>query len=246
MKTETLAISARHFRGLHMPAESERARGLLTALQLSSPALPIGGFAYSQGLEWAIEEGTVRDYASAQLWITDMLRLSLGRQELVLWRACYEAAAAKDFDALERHNTRIYALKETAELRQETTQMGQSLARLFPIWDVAQGLSVITLNRPWTYPAAHAALCACAGLDESLGMTSFTWSWCENQVLTAIKHVPLGQTDGQRLLHGLHAEIQAAILAAQGLNLCEMGSALFGLAIASTRHETQYSRLFRS
>lgn len=246
MKTETLAILVRHSRGPHMPADSEQAQHLLTALQLSSPALPIGGFAYSQGLEWAIEEGTVCDYTSAQSWITDMLHLSLGRQELVLWRACYQAAAANELRHLSDLNSRIYALKETAELRQETTQMGQSLARLFPIWGDAQRLSNIPLSRPWTYSAAHASLCACVGLNESLGMTSFTWSWCENQVLTAIKHVPLGQTDGQRLLHGLHAEIQVAIRKAQGLELSEMGSALFGLAIASARHETQYSRLFRS
>ncbi|NBP26472.1 MAG: urease accessory protein UreF [Betaproteobacteria bacterium] len=201
-------------------------------MQLSSPALPIGGFAYSQGLEWAIEEGTVSDYDSTQSWITDMLHFSLGR--------------ANHFEELASLNTRIYALKETAELRQETAQMGQSLARLFSIWDGAACLSEITLTRPWTYPAAHAGLCASTGLDESTGMTSFAWSWCENQVLTAIKHVPLGQTDGQRLLQGLHAELQAAIQTAQGLDLSRMGSALFGLAIASARHETQYSRLFRS
>lgn len=229
-----------------MAADSNRAKSLLTALQLSSPALPIGGFAYSQGLEWAIEEGTIHDYSSAQSWITDMLHLSLGRQELVLWRACYQAVAANQFEELAGLNARIYALKETAELRQETTQMGQSLARLFSVWDGAAGLSGVALTRPWTYPAAHAGLCASTGLDETTGMASFAWSWCENQVLTAIKHVPLGQTDGQRLLQGLHAELQIAIQTAQALELSRMGSALFGLAVASARHETQYSRLFRS
>ena len=246
MKTGSLAISVRPFRGQHMPADAERAKRLLTTLQLSSPALPIGGFAYSQGLEWAIEEGGVHDYSSAQSWITDMLHFSLGRQELVLWRACHQAVATNDFQQLARLNTRIYALKETAELRQETTQMGQSLARLFSVWDGAACLSEIALTRPWTYPAAHAALCASTGLDEHMGMISFAWSWCENQVLTAIKHVPLGQTDGQRLLQGLHADLENAVQTAQGLDLDRMGSALLGLAIASARHETQYSRLFRS
>ena len=246
MKTGSLAISVRPFRGQHMPADAERAKRLLTTLQLSSPALPIGGFAYSQGLEWAIETRTVHDYGSAQSWITDMLHFSLGRQELVLWRACHQAVATNDVQRLVMLNTRIYALKETAELRQETAQMGQSLARLFSIWEDAAGLSEIALSQPWTYPAAHAALCASAGLDEHTGMTSFAWSWCENQVLTAIKHVPLGQTEGQRLLQGLHADLQAAVQTAQGLDLDRMGSALLGLAIASARHETQYSRLFRS
>jgi urease accessory protein len=246
MKTGHLAISVRHSHGLRMLAKVDGVGHLLATLQLSSPALPIGGFAYSQGLEWAIEEGTVFDYDSAQSWITDMLRLSLGRQELVLWRACYQAVNAGDFTGLSDLNERIYALKETAELRQETIQMGQSLARLFVTWDGAERLSNATLSQPWTLPAAHAGLCAYAKLGEVNGMASFAWSWCENQVLTAIKHVPLGQTEGQKLLSVLRAEIQSAIQTALGLHLTQIGSALFGLAIASSRHETQYSRLFRS
>lgn len=226
-----------------MPAE---VLGLLRALQLSSPALPIGGFAYSQGLEWAIEDGTVHDAHTAKTWIQDMLRINLARQELVLWKAAYGAALNRDSLALTRLNSRIYALKETAELRQEATQMGQSLAKLFSIWDPSRWLESITPDRPWTHSAAHAALCAAAGFTETAGMTTFAWSWLENQALTAVKHVPLGQTDGQKMLFELQPVIAEAVASAQATALTDMGTAALGLAIASARHETQYSRLFRS
>jgi urease accessory protein len=243
MKTGSLEMSARPSRAQPMPAES---LGLLSALQLGSPALPIGGFAYSQGLEWAIEEGTVHDAHSAKTWIQDMLRFNLARQELVLWNAAYRAAARRDERALTQLNGRIYALKETAELRQESTQMGQSLAKLFSIWDPSGWLESIVLDRPWTHSAAHGALCALAEFTEAAGMTTFAWSWLENQVLTAVKHVPLGQTEGQKILRTLHPDIAEAVQSAQTTSLADMGTAAFGLAIASARHEAQYSRLFRS
>ena len=219
---------------------------LLSALQLGSPALPVGGFAYSQGLEWAIEEGTIHDAQTAGAWIQDMLRLNLARQELVLWHAVYRATRNKDQQDLSQLNDRIYALKETAELRRESTQMGQSLAKLFMIWDHKRWLETVNPNRPWTYSAAHAALCAIAELSETTGATTFAWSWLENQVLTAVKHVPLGQTEGQKMLYRLHQDIADAVDTAQAMSLSDIGTAALGLAISSARHEAQYSRLFRS
>ena len=243
MKTESMEILARPSRGQPMPAE---ALSLLRALQLGSPALPIGGFAYSQGLEWVIEEGTVHDARTAKTWIQDMLRFNLARQELVLWSAIYRAAVNRDLLTLIRLNDRIYALKETAELRQESTQMGQSLAKLFPIWDSSHWLESIAPGRPWTHSAAHAALCAVSGFSETSGMTTFAWSWLENQVLAAVKHVPLGQTEGQKILFELQLEIAEAVESARATALADIGTAALGFAIASARHETQYSRLFRS
>ena len=106
----------------------------LTALHLASPALPVGAFAYSQGLEQAIEEGLVRDQPSAQGWIEDVLLLSLAQQELVLWREVYGAVNAQDTDRLVAANQLLVATRETAEFRLETIQMGQSMSRLFDQW----------------------------------------------------------------------------------------------------------------
>ncbi|MEY3622240.1 MAG: hypothetical protein RL132_1322, partial [Pseudomonadota bacterium] len=110
----------------------------LAALHLASPALPIGGFAYSQGLEQAIEDRLVNDAQTAQIWIHDILMFSLAKQELVLWIQLYNAVSADDMQALDRLNTEILSLRETREFRLESTQMGQSLAKLFPQWPEAQ------------------------------------------------------------------------------------------------------------
>lgn len=225
----------------------EDLESLLDLLHLSSLALPVGSFAYSQGLEQAIESQVVVDYDSAHRWITDCLVLSLGRQECMLWRCAFDAAAAGDTDQLVLLNTQIFAVKETSELRLESLQMGQSLAHLFSKWPKAVWLSQ-THPTPvgWTYTAAHASLCAAIGLSAQHGLFGFLWSWCENQVLCIVKHLPLGQTDGQRLLHEIKPVIHRVSDQLFSTDHQDFGGAAFGFAINCARHETLYSRLFRS
>lgn len=219
---------------------------LLRLLHLASPALPVGGFAYSQGLEWAIEDGQVKDSQSAKDWIKDCLYLVMARQELILWACCFDAVKRKDYELLCALNQRIYALRETSELRDEALQMGQSLAKIFPLWSPDGALEMPLLNGRWTYTAAHAALCASIDIEKSSGMTAYVWTWSENQVLAAVKHIPLGQTEGQRVIQQLQEDMINAVNIALQAQLDEIGSATLGLAIASSKHETQYSRLFRS
>jgi urease accessory protein len=218
---------------------------LLSALHLASPALPVGGFAYSQGLEQAIEDRWVTDKEQAYAWIRDGLLLNLARQELPWWLHCYEAASQQQWDFLIDGNQQLSAMRETAELRLESVQMGYSMARLFAQWPLAQVL-VDLKGVTWSYPAAYASLAACTGVEKETALTAYLWSWVENQVLAAMKIVPLGQVEGQELLHRLKEDIPAACLVAQSIRITEAGSAAFGLALTSTRHETQYSRLFRS
>ena len=203
---------------------------LLAALHLASPVLPVGGFAYSQGLEQAVEDGWVTAMESAFVWIRDAMVLGLARQELPLWLDCHQATLRGDWGAVREINDRMLALRETAEFRLESIQMGHSMARLFGQWP----------------GGANAALAAISGVDARMALTAYLWAWVENQALAAVKIVPLGQVDGQALLHRLKAEIARAITVASNLNPAEAGSAAFGLAIASCRHESQYSRLFRS
>lgn len=214
---------------------------LLPLLHLASPALPVGGFAYSQGLERAIEDDLVHDAATAQRWIGDLLALSLARWEAPLWLRAFDAAAAGDAPAFANVNEELLAARETAELRAETQQIGASLARVFP----ALGLTPPATS-PLTYPAAFAAACAQLGLAREDGLTAYLWSWLENQVLVAVKSVPLGQQAGQTMLYALHGAVKAAVHTATALRDEELGSAAIGFAIACARHETQYSRLFRS
>ena len=218
-----------------------RLRSLLAALHLASPALPVGGFAYSQGLERAIEDRLVADEASALRWISDLLLLSLSRFEAPLWLRAFDACAAGDTAAFARWNDELLAARETAELRAESQQMGASLLRLLP----ALGTEPPTLD-PIAYPAAFAAACVALAVDREAGLTAYLWAWIENQMLVAVKSVPLGQQAGQRLLMALHAPLVQAVAVAAELPDHDLGSAAVNFALASARHEMQYSRLYRS
>jgi urease accessory protein len=227
------------------PTHATNADAILAALHLASPALPVGGFAYSQGLEQAIEDRWVTDMQSAYVWIRDGLVLNMARQELPWWLACYQAAADQDWVRVLQINEHLHALRETGEFRLESVQMGHSMAKLFAQWPQGQSLVALT-EIVWVYPSAYAALAAVSGVTQDLALSAYLWSWVENQVLAAVKSVPLGQIEGQTLLHRLKGDIVTAIGVAQGTAPEVAGSAAFGLAITSARHETQYSRLFRS
>jgi len=239
--------------------QSQTQQPWLDFLHLSSMALPVGGFAYSQGLEHAIEAGLITDKSSAKQWIADCALHNLARQECVLWQRVFQAASANDHVRIITLNDQLFALKETAELRLEARQMGRSLAALFSKWPLARWLEEINPEPVgWTYAAAHASLCAAVGLSALTGLSSFLWAWCENQVLCVVKHLPLGQSQGQAVLQEMKPLLEQAIGKITGEHFAEephalipketaeFGSAAAGFAINSARHETQYSRLFRS
>jgi urease accessory protein len=214
---------------------------LARLLQLASPALPVGAYSYSQGLEAAIEAGIVRDAASAERWITDVLGYSLARMEApVLLRLC-AAWSAGDAASAARWNALFLAARETAELRAETAQMGYSLARLLP----ELGAGEVPLEEP-SFPAAFGFAVAAWRIDPHEALVAYLWAWVENQVLAALKALPLGQTDGQRLLLSLGGRLGEIARSAERLDDDSLGNFAPGLALLSARHETQYSRLFRS
>ena len=217
-----------------------RLRPLFALLQLASPTLPVGGYAYSQGLEKAIEDGLVRDAASARRWIEDLLLLVVTRFEAPLWLRVFDAAATGDAAAVTARNGELLAARETAELRSEALQMGASLARVFPV------LGIESPSGPVTYPTAFALACAGLGIDREAGLAAYLWAWLENQVLVAVKSVPLGQQAGQSMLFELHEALTLAVAQAAALDDAELGSAPLQFALTSARHETQYTRIYRS
>ena len=225
-------------------------RDWLDALHLASASLPVGGFAYSQGLEQACASGRVTDVASAQCWIADYLQLVVARQELPWWHAIAQACTQADWDTALELAQSLAALRETAELRLESTQMAHAMVKLYEQWlapgDDAQLPEALKLALAHDYTAAHAALCAARGLPAEIGMSAWVWSWLDNQVLAAVKLVPLGQRHGQQMLHALKARVPAVIEEGMQTPLDQAGCAAFGLMVASTHHETQYARLFRS
>jgi urease accessory protein len=221
---------------------------LVRLLQLASPALPIGAYSYSQGLEWCVEAGSVRDAASAQGWIGDVLaQVQAAGEAPVLWRLCVTAERG-DWETFDRWHAWFRASRESSELLAETLQMGGSLARLLGELDVLDADTRVVLTRiaPVTLPAAYAVAARAMGVAAADALTAYLWSWLENQVLAAMKTIPLGQAGGQKMLLALGAAIPAVVERAQQTADDDIGSFAPGLAIASARHETQYSRLFRS
>jgi urease accessory protein len=221
---------------------------LVRVLQLASPTLPIGAYSYSQGLEWIVEEGTVHDAESAQAWIGDVLDHIIATGEAaVVWRLLVAAERA-DWQAVVRWNAWFRASRETAELRAETEQMGGSLARLAGDLEIvdAESKAVLASLAPVTLPASYALVARAFAVPPDAALIAYVWSWLENQVMAAIKAVPLGQVAGQRLLLTLGERIPAALVVAKAVADDDVASFAPGLAQASARHETQYTRLFRS
>jgi urease accessory protein len=216
----------------------------LRLLQLASPCLPVGAYSYSQGLEAAVESGIVADARSAEAWIAEVLELSTAAMEAPVLLRLIAAWNAANLDAVRSWNEEFVASRETAELRAETLQMGYSLRHLLRGLEVC-GDGFDDLEEI-SYPAAYAHAIARWGIDAREALAAYLFAWIENQVLAALKCVPLGQTDGQRILLALADRIPAAVeraAAAEDADLCNFAP---GLALASARHETQYSRLFRS
>jgi len=221
---------------------------LVRLLQLASPALPIGAYSYSQGLEWVVGGGAVRDAATAQTWIGDVLDWVVAPGEAaVAWRLL-GAAHRGDWAPFATWNAWFRASRETAELSAETEQTGGSLAKLAADLELldAPARAMIPILAPITLPAAYALAARGFAVPVSAALTAYVWSWLENQVLAAIKLVPLGQVAGQRLLTALGARIPHVVATAMTLADDELSTFAPGLALASARHETQYTRLFRS
>jgi urease accessory protein len=223
-----------------------RSAPLAALLQLASPMLPVGAYAYSQGLERAVHDGLVVDAPGAARWIGDLLNGPVATFDAPVWLRLHRAAVAGDVASFARWNRRYLASRESHELRGETLQMGASLralARELP-WPAAQPM--LDACDAITFPAAFAACAHAARLSEEDGLAAFLWGWLENQVAAVLKAVPLGQVAGQRLLFGLHGALDRASAVARELGDDELVSSAPGLALASALHETQYSRLFRS
>jgi len=217
-------------------------------LQLASQAFPVGGYSHSQGLESAIARGVVRDEASTRQWIADVLHFSMGSYELPALHALGAAWRRRDHEALQRLNQQFLATRESAELRAATVQMGfsmRSLLHVLPGLDACLVPTLDALEEP-SLPCVWSGLAAAWSIPAADASIAYVWTWAENQVLVAMKSVPIGQSAGQRILLALGNDIAA--LAERPLPMTADSWSNFapGLAILSCQHETQYSRLFRS
>ena len=218
---------------------------LLRLLQLASPGLPVGGFTYSQGLEWAVEAGWVRDTASFCAWQREQIHDTLACLDWPVLARLYHACEAGDSQGFTRWSQFLLANRETAELRLEEQQRGAALARMLDGWQLGQEPAwrsslelsqlgtMAWLAAHWQIPLRQLAL-------------GHAFAWLEGAVMAGVKLVPFGQQAAQTLLRDLGAELPCVLDRALTLADDQLGGGLPLLAIASSRHETQYTRLFRS
>lgn len=228
-----------------MGPEADRGAPLPLLIWLS-PAFPVGAFAYSHGLEWAVEAGDIVDAASLRGWLTDLLEFGTPRSDAILFSAAFRAAALADWPALLEVNALAVALAVSAERRLETTAQGTAFAGAArPGWD-CEALRRLDGAPAVAYPVAVAATAGGHGLPLRASLEAFILAQAANLVSAALRLGPIGQTDGQRILATLLPRIRALAGEAARSTLADLGGSAFRSDIAAMRHETQYSRLFRS
>lgn len=232
-------------RVMDMPMKTEASLPLLRLMHLVSPSLPVGGFTYSQGIEWANESGWINTPSDLEGWLQDQLEHSLSVFDVPVLLRMHRAAQTADLLSMQRWCDELLAGRETAELRLEEQNRGRAFA------DLLIGLDLLiaadwhaSLSRTQAAGFAYAAVQW--RIDEADTALGYLWSWLENLVLAAIKIIPLGQTDGQRLLHRLTPVLPEMVELGMACGDQDIGASSPALAIASSLHETQYTRLFRS
>lgn len=215
---------------------------LLRLLHLSSAGLPVGAYAFSHGLEYAIEAGWLKSDADIECWLSAQLRFSLAALDLPILLRLDRALAANDQAAVQYWNALLLASRETHELQLTDTATGLALQKLLPEF----GVPVLAMHGPVSFVTAFAQAARHWQIDAPMAALGLCWSWIENQVNAATKLLPMGQTQAQRMMHSLQALVPAAIATAANVADDRIGASLPALSLASMHHETQYSRLFRS
>ena len=229
---------------------------ILKLLQLSSSALPLGAYSYSEGLETAIEQDQIQGKEDLQQWLSQELFHGAIRLETALMLRGYRCWATQDLEGLQYWNQWASAVKETSELREQSWQMGNSLTRLLlsletvrsensqAHWELEQGINFI--GKPCNYAIAFGMGAAHWQIDEHSAVLGYLHSWATNLMNAGVKLIPIGQTLGQQLLLELHPEMETATTTILNLRDDELYTCSWGLGLAGMQHEIQYTRLFRS
>lgn len=216
---------------------------LLRLLQLISPSLPVGAYSYSQGLEWIVESGLVSSRATLHQWLAEQLDGAVTLQELPLLKQLYLAHQQGDIDAVDHWSRMVLSFRETSELRSEEIQRGRAMR------SILGQLGEPSTDRPAVIVcqlASFAQYCVSENISLELALFGYAYSWLDNQIMAGVKLVPLGQTDGQQILYQLSARLEACVEQALTVPDTEIGYSSPNFSQASSLHETQYCRLFRS
>ncbi len=229
------------------PATESATPSLLQLIWLASPALPVGGFSYSEGLEAAVDSARVTTENAASDWLSDQLHLSLARGDLAAMAQAIPAWRRADMAQVAALNAWVLQTRESSELRAQAEQMGRSLLEWLRNHHTATPAQIAACAQMQpTYPIAYALAAAATTAPLRDCLLAYAFGWAENMAQSAIKSVPLGQSAGQRILARLAADIPAAVDQAIALPDSQRQAFAPMLAILSSQHEVQYSRLFRS
>jgi urease accessory protein len=215
-----------------------------------SPAFPVGGYSYSHGLEWSIADGTVTDAAGLEAWIGDIVRHGAGRSDAILFAHAWRAVTAGDAVALRDIVELAAALQPSRERHVEATAQGRAfllaVSAAWPDERFAALVAALPWDVPVTYPFAVAMAAACAGIPVEAATPAWLAAFAANLASAGVRAIPIGQTDGQRIIARLVPVIEAISAEATAATLDDIGGLALRADIASMRHETQYTRLFRS
>ena len=218
---------------------------LLRLLQLNSAALPVGAYAFSQGLEYGVEKGWLTTREQTYDWLLLQMREALAKTDIPVLQRQLKAVEHEDEAAFVNWNYYILACRETDELRLSDTATGAALIKLLHELDVPVHWAA-AIQDDVSFVSVFALAAKHWQLSEEMAMYGLLWSWLENQVAAATKLVPLGQVAAQQLLSQLLEDIPACIELGQSVRDEQIGASLPAISMASSWHETQYSRLFRS
>ena len=219
---------------------------LLTLLQLTSPALPVGAYSYSEGLETLVDRGSISSAGDLQIWLTESLNIGSISMEVGVFIRAYRAEIQADRDKVIYWNQWLSATRETAELQQQNWQMGRSLLKLLQDLYPTADWSGWSMAEDWNLAIVFARAATLAQIDEHTATLGYLHSWASNLIGAGVKLIPLGQTAGQQLMLELGGSIAAVAERHRDLPDDRLFCCSWGLALASMAHETQYSRLFRS
>lgn len=217
-------------------------------LQLCSANLPVGGFSFSQGLEYAVEKDWINNAQTAESWIELNLSVAIAQTDLAIINRLYAALIENDHQAFKHWNEYILASRESFELHMADVAMGKALVRLLKLLDNLElGESSALLEiKELSFVSVFAIAAFGFELDLISAQSGYCWTYIDNQVAAATKLVPLGQTQAQNLLFGLSEKVDTVVSKANQVSDDEIGASLPHLAMASAWHENQYTRLFRS
>jgi urease accessory protein len=226
-----------------------RPAALQKLLAWLSPSFPVGAYSYSHGLEWAIEDGTVTDASALEAWIGDILSHGAGRSDAILFCHAWLAARSGNDDAVGSIGKLAAAFQPSRERHLEATAQGRAfLLAVAAAWpnERLTALAALFAARPITYALAVALAAAAHDVPLRPALTAMLNGFLANLVSAGVRAIPIGQTDGQRIIAALSPVITEVAAAAESQSIDELGGAALRADIASMKHETQYTRLFRS